>query len=261
MDLYQHFRPEEKPFIDELLESAEEVAERYMPKLFDFLDPRQQQMAENVIGANQDVTLSFAGGSSYSERKRLLLMPPYQQAEEGAHGLLLFTVDYPRKFTTIRHRDLLGSLMGIGLKREKFGDLLLKDGQVQIVVAKEIASYVKLNLTKVGNSPVSLEETELKHILMVPKVWNEQSGTVSSLRLDTVLAEIYGVSRGKSSEWIEKDRVKVNWRTVEQSSYLLQQGDELSVRGKGRSKVIAIEGKTKKGKYRIISGRLDENRV
>lgn len=261
MNLYQHFRPEEKPFIDELMDSVEDVLQRYSPKRFDFLDPRQQQMAYEVIGSDEEVTLSFAGGSPHAERKRLLLLPPYQPVDMEAHNLMLFTVEYPRKFTTIGHRDLLGSLMSLGLKREKFGDLLFKDEQVQFVVAEEIAEYVKLNLTKVGTSPVSLKETSLDDILIVPKVWKEQSGTVSSLRLDTVLSEIYNTSRGKSSEWIGKDLVKVNWKTVSQPSYSLQAGDQLSVRGKGRSKVIEIEGKTKKGKWRIISGILDENRL
>lgn len=259
MDLYQHFRPEEKPFIDELMDSVEETGTKYVPKLFDFLNPRQQIIAQEVIGANEEVTLSFAGGSPHAERKRLLLLPPYQQSEEDDHGLTLFTVDYPKKFTAIGHRDLLGSLMSIGLKREKFGDLLVKDGQVQFVAAREIAAYVKLNLTKVGKSPVSLEETPFDEILAVCKDWKEKSGTVSSLRIDTVLAEIYGTSRTKSSDWIARERVKVNWKAIKQPSYLLQEGDELSVRGRGRSKIIRIEGKTKKGKWRLISGILDEN--
>ncbi|HEU5139732.1 MAG TPA: RNA-binding protein [Bacillales bacterium] len=259
MDLYQHFRPEEKPFIDEITGWVEEVQTRYVPKRSDFLDPRQQDIVRAVIGDQDDISMSFSGGSENAERKRLLLLPPYSQSEDEDHGLTLFEVNYPRKFASIGHRDLLGALMGIGLKREKFGDLLFQDGQVQFVVAKEIASYVRLNLTEVGSSPVELEEIPIQEILVVPESWSEQGGTVSSLRLDAVLSEVYRLSRAKITPLIRKGFVKVNWKTVEQPSYSLRTGDYLSFRGKGRSKLLGVEGPTKKGKQRIIIGKPDEN--
>ncbi|HEX7066510.1 MAG TPA: RNA-binding protein [Bacillales bacterium] len=254
MDLYQHFRPEEKPFIDEIAGWAEEVKTRYIPKRSDFLDPRQQDIVKAVIGDDSETIISFSGGSEHAERKRMLLLPPYYQSEDEDHGLTLFELNYPRKFNSIDHRDLLGALMGLGLKREKFGDLLFKDGQVQLVAAKEIASYVQLNLTEVGSSPVELEEAPLQDILVVPETWSEQGGTVSSLRLDAVLSEVYRLSRAKITPFIRKGYVKVNWKTVEQPSYSLRTGDYLSFRGKGRSKLLAVEGPTRKGKQRITIG-------
>lgn len=259
MELYQHFRPDEKPFINELMEWAEEVKEVYVPKRSDFLDPRRQYITKAVIGDDEEVKVSLSGGSPHAERKRLLLLPRYHDPDDVDYGLALFSVDYPKKFASISHRDLLGALMNLGLKREKFGDLLLKDGQVQFIIAEEIASYVELNLTKVGNSPVKLERIPLSDMLSVPKIWREQSGTVSSLRLDAVLAEIYHLSRTKSSQWIQRELVKVNWKPIDQPAYVLEAGDELSVRGKGRSKLIAVEGQTKKGKWRILTGTPDEN--
>ncbi|HEX7065391.1 MAG TPA: RNA-binding protein [Bacillales bacterium] len=259
MDLYQHFRPEEKPFIDEIANWSEDVKERYIPKRSDFLDPRQQDIARAVVGDDPEIILSFSGGSQYTERKRLLMLPPYYQAEDEDSGIVLFSVDYPRKFASIAHRDLLGALMSLGVKREKYGDLLFEDGQVQLVVAEEIASFVQLNLTEVGNSPVKLEEIPMSEILAVPESWNERNGTVSSLRLDAVLAEIYRQSRAKMTPLIQKKLVKVNWKTVEQPSYSLQAGDYLSVRGKGRSKLLDVDGQTKKGKQRIVIGIPDEN--
>ncbi|HET7522154.1 MAG TPA: RNA-binding protein [Bacillales bacterium] len=255
MDLYQHFRPEEKPFIDELRDWAEDVKERYVPKRSDFLDPRQQDIAKAVIGGDIDVALSFSGGSPYAERRRMLIVPPYGEPKEEDYGLVLFSVEYPKKFASINHRDLLGAAMGLGVKREKFGDFLFRQGEIQLVVAEEIAEYVRLNLTEVGNSPVQLKETPMPHILHVPEQWEEQTGTVSSLRLDAVLAEAYGRSRAKIVPFIQKGLVKVNWKIVEDASYPLRQGDYLSVRGMGRSKLIAVEGTTKKGKNRVVIGR------
>lgn len=259
VELYQHFRPEEKPFIDELLDWAEDVKERFIPRRSDFLDPREQHIARSVIGGDPDITWTFAGGSSHAERRRLLLAPPYDPPHEEDAGLVLFSVDYPKKFATLTHRDLLGALMSLGIKREKFGDLLFLNGQVQFVAAEEIAEFTRLNLTEVGNSPVTLREMPLADIFDVPESWQEQSVTVSSLRLDAVIATIYGQSRAKNVPLIRKGFVKVNWKVIEDPSYPVQSGDVLSVRGRGRSKLLNVEGKTKKGKYRMTVGRPNEN--
>jgi RNA-binding protein YlmH len=255
MSIYQHFRDDEKPFIDEVSQWCDGARERYVSKLTDFLDPRRQDIAASVIGNDEEVTLSFCGGSHRSERKRLLILPPYAQVDEGDYNLVLFSVHYPKKFATITHRELLGSLMGLGLKREKFGDLLLMNDEIQFVVAKEIAPYVKMNLTSVGKTPVEISETPLSDIIKLEEKWDEQAGTVSSLRLDTVLSDIHHFSRAKIVPFIENGRVKVNWKVVEQTSYPLHEGDYLSVRGLGRSKLIKVQGKTKKDKWRIVVGK------
>lgn len=257
MDLYQHFHANEKPLINEMLEWAADVKTRYIPKRSDFLDPREQDIARSVIGADADVTLSFWGGTENAERKRLLLLPPYEQPEDNDYGLVLFSLEYPRKFASISHPDLLGALMSLGIKREKFGDLLLKDGQVQVMAAEEIAAYIQINLTEVGHSPVKLEEIPVTEMLEVTERWDEHDGTVSSLRLDAVAAEIYHVSRGKVTPLIQKGLVKVNWKVIDQPAFLLNEGDHVSIRGMGRSKLIAVSGKTKKDKWRIVTGKLD----
>ncbi len=162
---------------------------------------------------------------------------------------------YPVKFVTVDHRKVLGSLMSLGLKRSKFGDILTQDERIQIVVAKEIADYVRMNLTAVGKATISLLEIPMYELLNVIEEWTEQTITVSSLRLDVVLSSILNVSRQKVQVLIENGLVKVNWKQIEQSSFECKENDVLSVRGYGRSKLHSIEGKTKKEKWRIIVGR------
>lgn len=256
MDLYQHFRPEEKPVIREMLGWADVVKTRYIPKRSDFLDPREQDIARSVIGSDPDVTLSFWGGSEHAERQRLLLTPPYGEPADSDYGLVLFSLDYPSKFNTLNHPDLLGALMNLGLRREKFGDLLQEGDEVQMVAAEEVAAYIQFHLTQVGKSPVTLREIPLSDMLQVTQSWDETNSTVSSLRLDAVAAQIYHVSRGKMGPLIQKGFVKVNWKVIEQPAFLLKEGDHVSIRGMGRSKLIAVCSKTKKDKWRIITGKL-----
>ncbi|MGO4887857.1 RNA-binding protein [Anaerobacillus sp. MEB173] len=254
MSIYQHFRSEERAFIDQVLEWKDWVIERYSSKLTDFLDPRQQDILSMIIGNDPAIRLSFWGGSTYSERKRALLYPEYLEPVESDYEIVCFKVNYPEKFVILEHRDILGSLMGIGLKREKFGDILIKASNIQFVVAKEIARYVEHNLQSIGRATVTIDEISVNDLHLAEEEWQERSTTVSSLRLDTVIADIYRLSRTKVAPLIENNRVKVNWKTIDQPSFQLRVGDYISVRGFGRSKLIANEGKTKKDKWRLIVG-------
>ncbi|MFC7392479.1 RNA-binding protein [Scopulibacillus cellulosilyticus] len=256
MSIYQHFRDDEKPFIDTILDWQDFVMTRYAPKCTDFLDPRQQEILRLVIGSQGEVNAHFFGGFEAAERKRALLVPEYFQVQQESFGLSLFELDYPAKFAKITHRELLGSLLGLGLVRDKFGDLLFKDDCIQFLAAQEVADFVAAHLTHVGKVGVSCKEKPLSEILHIETHWDEAAGTVSSLRLDTVLSEIYKLSRTKIAGHIESGGVKVNWKTVEKTGYELAPGDYLSVRGFGRSRLFAVEGVTKKGKQRIRYGRL-----
>ncbi|WP_270181801.1 YlmH family RNA-binding protein [Alkalihalobacillus sp. CinArs1] len=251
MSIYEHYRPEERTFVDRVLEWQGEVEDRYSPKLTDFLDPREQDIVTQVIGNHPDVSVSFSGGVDGAERQRALLLPPYITATAEDYDIAALDITYPSKFVTLSHPDLLGALMGLGLKREKFGDIFVQDGLAQLIVAKEVADYIKMNLTQAGKASITPEVISPSQINVPPIRWEEQSGTVSSLRLDAVLAEIYNLSRSKVSPMIEHERAKLNWKVVDQPATEVKAGDYLSLRGSGRSKVNSIDGKTKKEKWRI----------
>ncbi|WP_088105018.1 RNA-binding protein [Halalkalibacter urbisdiaboli] len=255
MSIYQHFREEERSFVDQVLEWKYDVGTLHQTKLTDFLDPREQDIVKTVIGHDDDLSLSLWGGSSYSERKRAVLCPSYLDITDEDFQLSLFAIDYPSKFVSIEHRDVLGSLMNIGLKREKFGDIVIEDGIAQLVVASEISDYVEWNVKQIGRATVTLNHIPFSAHINPKDEWDESTATVSSLRLDVVLAEVYKLSRTKVLPYIEKGLVKVNWKVSDQASFLVKEGDHLSVRGLGRSKLHAIEGKTKKDKLRLRFGR------
>lgn len=255
MSIYQHFRQEEHDFIDQVLEWKDTVVEQYAPKLTDFLDPREQEIVSSVIGNNDDVKLAFHGGASGSERKRALLHPPYLEPTIGDFQLKSYQLSYPDKFLQIEHRQVLGSLMGIGLKRSKFGDIYFHDKDVQLVLGAEVSGFVELQLQEVGRVKVSLSELPLEELYAAVVSWEEKSTTAASLRLDVMIASVYNLSRQKAQLLIDGKKVKVNWRLVEQTAFECREGDILSVRGYGRSKLITLDGKTKKDKWRIIVGK------
>lgn len=256
MSIYQHFRPEEKDFIDQVLNWRQYVEDSYAPKLTDFLDPREQKIVNIIIGQNTDVLVAFSGGTKAAERKRALLYPSYYEVEQEDFQLSLQNIEYAKKFVTIEHPQVLGSIMSLGLSRSKFGDILIKDGVVQLIICKEIEDYIRLQLDSIGKAKVSLSPIVWEKAIAQEEEWAETSTTLSSLRLDATIAAIYNISRQKAQGYIAASHVKVNWGTVENISFTCEEGDVISVRGYGRSVIKSLEGKTKKDKWRIVIGKL-----
>ncbi|MFJ8530615.1 RNA-binding protein [Bacillus sp. NPDC094106] len=254
MSIYEHFRPDEAVFVDKVLEWKQVAEEYHQVKLTDFLDPRQQQIVATVIGYQGDVALQFGGAAPKAERKRALIYPDYLELNEEEFQVEVLEIDYPSKFYTLEHRQILGAFMSLGLTREKCGDILLQENRAQIVVAKEIVSYIEINLQSIGKMKVSLSCIQPDQVLQLHEEWREQSGTVSSLRLDVLLAEMLHISRQKVQPLIKNGLVKVNWKMVEQTSYECFPGDVFSVRGYGRSKLFSVEGRTKRDKWRVLYG-------
>lgn len=257
MSIYAHFRPQERPLIDHFFDLKEQVAVRYAPKLTDFLDPRGRFILRALAANDVDVRLAFFGGLKKAERKRALLMPPYFEPQEKDFRLSFFELDYPGKFASPSHPQLLGALTGTGIGREKIGDLIFSGGRIQFVAAEEIESWLLMNLTSVGKTSVSCRKIDSASLLHNDENWNEAEGTVSSMRLDAVLSEIYRLSRAKAQQAVDRGLVKVNWRIADKKDEELREGDMLSVRGFGRSRLISANGPTKKNKIRLRYGKLE----
>lgn len=255
LNIYQHFRFEERTFIDRVLQWKSFVEDSYSPKLLDFLDPREQYIAQTVIGSKSNTHVDFSGGFEGSERKRAILYPDYFVPGEEDFQIQLFEIDYPKKFIKMEHPKVLGSLMSLGLRREKFGDILISDERAQFFAAKEVSEYIKQQFTSIGRTAVTVREISLKEAIAIQENWIESILTVSSLRLDNILSSIYSISRQKSQTLIKQGLVKVNWKMVEETSFQCETGDVISVRRFGRSKLISIDGKTKKDKWKIRVGK------
>lgn len=254
MSIYDHFRAEEAVLVDQALEWKEAAEQYHKIKLTDFLDPREQQILSVIIGSQSDAAVQFFGAFEQAERKRAIIYPSYIQPEPEGFQVEALEISYVSKFHTIEHRQVLGALMSLGMKRGKYGDIVLQEERIQIAVAKEVTDYIRLNLQSVGKASVSLSTVSLDDVLHQHEEWMEKSGTVSSMRLDVLLAEIFNLSRQKVSPLIKNGLVKVNWKVVEQPSYECYAGDAFSVRGYGRGKLLSVDGKSKRDKWRILYG-------
>ncbi len=257
--IIQHFRKDEQPFIEQVAGWQREVEDRYAPKLTDFLDPRQRFIVASIIGQSDDVQTKAMGVFDFAERQRMMIAPTYFEPTNEDFQLTLLKVNYPSKFVQLKHPDVLGALLSLGIDRAKFGDIRIAENRIQFAVCSEVADYVRANLVSIGKIKVHVEEmSEFEQLIEIEDDWNEQSYTASSMRLDVVLATVLNISRQKSQSLIASGRVKVNWTIRESTSFELQEGDIISARGFGRLKVLMIEGRTKKDKIRLQIGRLEQ---
>ncbi|MBD8003950.1 YlmH family RNA-binding protein [Bacillus norwichensis] len=254
--IYQHFRPEEKQFIDTVLDWKEQVENTYAPKLTDFLDPRQQFILQSIIGDGVDVRCGFFGGREQSERKRALLYPEYFQPEEKAFLVGLYEIEYPRKFMKLEHPMVLGSLMSLGVKRDKFGDILVNGDRIQFFSNEEIEPFLMAELREIGRATVQLRRLPLEEAIQESEQWRELDISAASLRLDAIISSTFNLSRQKSQALIEQKLVKLNWKTVENPATECMEGDLISARRLGRCKIIELLGYTKKSKSRLKIGLL-----
>lgn len=253
-EVYQHFRKEEQPFIDSAQSWITQAEETYTPYLTDFLDPRQQYILEMLVGKKGEIHVQFYGGYEAAERKRAIICPEYFSPTQSDFEMELTEVVYPSKFANLTHGKILGTLIGTGMKRELFGDILSDGTRWQFLLASNIASYVHSQITKIGKVSVRLESRTYTDLLTPIDDWTIVHDTVSSLRLDTVIAAIYNISRQRAKELVTGGKVKLNWAVFERPDFELGLLDIVSIRGYGRIQIKAIEGKSKKDKWRVEFG-------
>ncbi|WP_031262714.1 YlmH family RNA-binding protein [Staphylococcus simulans] len=251
MDIYQHFRREEQPIITMLMDKVQQAERNYAPVLTHFLDPRAQYILEVIVNSFDDLQVSFNGGSPSSERKRAVIAPDYFEPTEEDFELVLFDLEYPEKFASIDHRNVLGTLMSLSIERDQLGDIIVGD-KIQFILTKNIKSYIMLELKRIKGVPVKLHEVPLEDMIQSKEDWTLHQATVSAMRLDVVLKEMIRKSRSIAKQYVEKKRIKVNHTIIERPDFQLEPGDLLSIQGHGRARVTEIGHKTKKDKLRIV---------
>lgn len=258
--IFQHFRKEEQTFIRQVEEWVNECQTQYVPVLTEFLDPRQQFIVESVAGQYEDVSFSFDGGYLSSERKRCMIYPVYFEPASDDFELGLFSINYPKKFATLSHGKILGSLMGIGIDREVIGDIITDGEQWQFFCSKQMSSYIQQQLTKIGKVSIRLDSIDYTHLLIPEDHWENTLIIVSSLRVDVIISNVFNISRQKAKELVESGNVKINWSEENRPDFAVEILDILSVRRYGRVRVQNIEGRTKKDKIKLEIGLLEKNK-
>lgn len=256
MQVGNHLDPLEKILAQKIKDKIEKVEKRNFPQVTDFLDPYQQRFVESYLKKLDNVTYITYGGYSGAERAKIAVMPKSWHAEAVNLDMIFLDVRGNFKFREVSHRDFLGAILALGLKREKIGDLILEENAAKVVVDSSAASFIINNLKQVNNVSVTVKEISGDEIAVLPEKVKDIRGTVASLRLDAVASLGFGYSRSKIANVIKADQVKLNWQRANDPSTQVKKGDVISFRGRGRIILADVLGMSKKGRVRVVLNKM-----
>lgn len=220
-----------------------------------FLDVRQQSLVLSEFSTIQEAKILLYGGFDTAERLVAVFVPYYFEGEPASYfsenpdenplTVIRFTKD---SFSQAGHRDYLGALMGLGIKRETVGDIIVTDKGADIIVLKSIAPFILSELKSAGRATLQAKEISFSEISSSVSSAKEITINVSSMRLDNVIAACYKLSRSDSSDAILSGSVFVNSLQALKCDKKVSEGDKIVFRTKGKAVIKEISGTSKKGR-------------
>lgn len=215
-----------------------------------FLEPSLENTVRSAA-AQAEVKAAFSGGYGGAER-RIAAFFRWETPQEDMYPLSCIEIKWNPKYASPAHRDLLGAVMGLGLERDSTGDIAMgeRDGTAYLFAHRDVESYICANLESAGRASVKAAVCEGPARIRPPK-GEEIRVTVSSERLDAVIAAGLKLSRGEAQKLIASGMVKRNHVEELRGDIHLEENDLLSIRGHGRVRVTAFEGLTRKGRLAV----------
>ncbi len=217
-----------------------------------FLDSHQQSVLRKAL-AREDtgVSLEFYGGYDDAERVILACAPPYLQLEEAEPLTVLRVSRVKSGGKPLTHRDYLGSLIGLGIRREMTGDILVREDGADIIVLRDIAEFILNNYNKAGKTELSVEQKSIGELIVPPVRSVTVHTTVASLRLDNILSSGFGISRTKAGAAVRAGLVSVNHTEAEKPDMNVGEGDLVTMRKSGRIRVTQVGGRSRKDRVYV----------
>ena len=220
--------PEERLLLSRVWDKCEQCRTRNIPTATGFLSPAEQAAAQGflvLLGARESGI--FWGTEVAAVRAAC------------------------RSGGDLTHRDFLGSLMALGLTREKIGDILVEKGGCQVLLDPSMTDFLLQNWDSAGREKLTVTPLPLSALAVPHAAVKELRDTVSSLRLDNVLAAGFSLSRGRAAEAVEKGSVQVNYVTCVKPDKPVSAGDTITCRGLGKCVLDSVGAPTKKGRLPV----------
>lgn len=219
----------------------------------------------------EDIRIETNGIFENSDRRQIAFIPGEFYGENSLGSEKIYPdadgdnenfVEFPFRLLKIKinsrfreygHKDFLGSLTGLNIKRELMGDLIFDKGTAYVPVSDKISDYILTELKQIGRDKCNVEEVDIKNREIIPEYkYDDKFITVPSKRLDSIVAAITLLSRNKVIEPIEKGKVLVDYYEEKDKSKIIETGSLITIRGYGKYKLFLEHGETKKGKERLL---------
>lgn len=235
-----------KQTIKSFFDSLFVVMEKNIPYCTDFMSPIEIKYAISLMNTFGFDRYLVYPSLKECERNVLLIFGEYYEPDPEEY-IKTLSFEIPDK--DIVHRDVLGSLLSLGISRSKVGDILFTKTNVVLFIRNTIENYILNNFFKVRNQNISIEEISDFNFEDVKKNYVKETMIVSSLRLDTICSGLMKSSRKKASDKITKGEVKLNYVEEKSTHQLVEDFSVISIRGYGRYRFLEPLSRTKKDNY------------
>lgn len=252
--LNEYKKQADKILLSQILDKIEFSKQREKLEYTDFLDMYQISLVKNFLRKIEFKNYIFYGGFENSERNILIIYPE-------KYDINMIEKNYSKIIKAVKillgdeekgkysHRNYLGGIVKIGLKREKIGDILVSENGADILVKEETAETLMKELSTLTRfERAKFEIIELKDLRKQEIKVEEVKIIVPSLRIDNFVSDLARTSRSKALQIIDSERVFINGQNETKASKQVKTGDVITVRGKGRFVVKEICGNTRSGR-------------
>lgn len=243
--------PEDRVLLAKLWDKINAGFRRDIPANTAFLSPRELEMAQYLFG--EQPGLYAFGGYEDAERKMLVYLPDYLEEDslyEEDSPLVCLRATY-FEGDSLSHRDFLGALMGAGISRETVGDICVGKGCCDFFVTAEIAPYIIQNFISAGRTKLHIEKIPLRDAQIPAPEVKEIKDTLASLRLDSVISSGFRIGRSLAAQYVSSGKAAIDGLPCEKPDKTVAEGAKISVRGLGKIKLAAINGRTKKDRISV----------
>lgn len=241
---------EEYKLLTRVLDKLERGMERQIPVSTGFLTLREQALVKALVPE-----CDFYGGSELSERRIAYYLPDYLRREDYLQEgpVMCLRAGFYDK-NALSHRDMLGALMGAGIRRDAVGDICVGEKHCDFFVLAELGDYLLEHLTSAGRQHLHMEKIPTEQAQILPPKLKELSVTVATMRLDSVLAAGFKLSRATAQEQIRSGNVMLDGLLCEKTDRNVSVLSEISLRGKGKFRILAAGGLSRKGRQCLTLG-------
>ncbi|MFD3157423.1 RNA-binding protein [Haloimpatiens sp. FM7330] len=188
----------------------------------------------------------------FEESERRMLAFSNDFYSELEYPLDLLKIKLKSSFTNIKHKDFLGAILGLGIKREKLGDLILEGKTCYAAVSSDVSDYIIYNLQSIGSSPCLVQKVDMRESSIPCYDFEDKIIIMNSNRLDAFVSRLCNISRSKSVELIKNGKVLIDYACTNKKDVELRENFILTIRGYGKFKIDKQVGFTQKGKIKVL---------
>lgn len=239
---------EQKIFVSNILDKVNKFEASNNVVITNFLDLNDISLVTGILNGLKVKYMLYAP-NNFMEKKIIFFIPEdlIHDIEDTYSNYISCIKITPKLKDKLIHKDYMGSIYSLGIKREYIGDIFVNSECGYLFCMKSIEEYILTNLVSVSNQTVQIDilsifDYEVKNLKLE---YENKNIIVPSFRADAILSEIYNLSRSEVKEKIEKKEMYVNSKNITSCNFLLSENDIVSLKRCGKFIVGNVLKKTK----------------